>query len=94
MDDSRLKLLTTAEDVVKALGGGSAAARMVLRGTPQGISNAVARGRLPPSTFLIFTHELAERGFRAAPELWGILSVVSADPRLRGKSPAGEQRRG
>ncbi|MGY3277674.1 hypothetical protein [Bradyrhizobium sp. S3.7.6] len=74
MNDSRLQLLTTVESVLKALGGGSAAARMFEGGTPQIMSNAIARGRLPPSTFLIFTEELRERGYRAPPELWGIQS--------------------
>ena len=52
---------TTAAAVVDALGGGTEAANMV-GCTPQNICNAVRRGRLPPSTFLIFTDELARRG--------------------------------
>jgi hypothetical protein len=71
MIDSRHKLLSTVKDVLTALDGGSAAAR-IAGCTPQNMTNALARGRLPPSTFLIFADELAARGFRAPPELWGI----------------------
>jgi hypothetical protein len=71
MNDSRLTMISTAAAVVDALGGGTEAANMV-GCTPQNICNAVRRGRLPPSAFLIFTDELARRGFRARPQLWGI----------------------
>lgn len=85
MDDSRLKLLCTVESVVEAFGGGSAAARAV-GCSPQTITNAIARGRLPHPTFLIFADQLRRRGYRARPELWGI-KRVSADPRRWGIKP-------
>jgi hypothetical protein len=65
MIDSRHKLLSTVKDVLTALDGGSAAAR-IAGCTPQNMTNALARGRLPPSTFLIFADELAARLSRAA----------------------------
>jgi hypothetical protein len=71
MDDSQLKLVTTAAAVVDVLDGGTEAAGMA-GCSPSNISNAIRRGRLPASTFLIFRDELARRGFRAPPELWGI----------------------
>ena len=79
MDDSRLKLVTTVASVVDVLHGGTEAAGMV-GCTPQNISNAIRRGRLPPSTFLIFTDELARRGFRAPPQLWGIKPLKKRRP--------------
>jgi hypothetical protein len=71
MIDSRHKLLSTPKAVLSALDGGSAAARLA-GCTPQNMTNALARNRLPPSTFLIFTEELARRGFCAPSQLWGI----------------------
>jgi len=71
MIDSRRKLLSTVKEVLVALDGGSAAAR-IAGCSPQNMTNAISRGRLPPSTFLIFTKELAARGFNAPSELWGI----------------------
>lgn len=85
MVDLRLKLLTTVDGVLEALGGGSSAAR-IGGCSPQQISNGIARDRLPSKTFLIFTDELRSRGFRATPELWGIKSV-SADLRRQGIKP-------
>jgi hypothetical protein len=81
--DSHRKLLSTLKEVLAALDGGSAAARMA-GCTPQNMTNALARGRLPPSTFLIFTHELERRGYRASPRLWGI-----KPPRRRRKAGEG-----
>jgi hypothetical protein len=57
--------------VLAALGGQSAAAA-IAGCTAQNLCNAQRRGRLPPSTFLLFTEELATRGLRAPPQLWGI----------------------
>jgi len=73
MNDSRFKKLGTAAEVVDAVGGTFKAAE-IAECKPPAISNAIARGRLPSPTFLIFDAELAERGFRAPPELWGIRS--------------------
>jgi hypothetical protein len=71
MSDSSLKSLSTVDGVLEALGGGTAAARLAAC-TPQNLTNALRRGRLPASTFLIFSDELERRGFRAPAELWGI----------------------
>lgn len=71
MADSRPKKLHTAGEVLDALGGGSAAARLV-QSSPQSMTNARASNRLPYSSFLIFSGELARRGLQARPELWGI----------------------
>lgn len=71
MNDSRFKKLGTAAEVVDAVGGTFKAAE-IAGCKPPAISNAIARGRLPSPTFLIFEAELAERGLVASPELWGI----------------------
>ncbi len=71
MNDSRFQKLSSAREVVDAVGGTFKAA--ALAGCkPPAISNAIARGCLPSTTFLIFGAELAERGLTAPPELWGI----------------------
>lgn len=85
MNDSRLEQISTANDVLEALGGGTKAARLA-GCSPQNLSNAIRRGRLPPSTFVIFTEALRACGLAAPPELWGIKSE-SADPRQRGVEP-------
>jgi hypothetical protein len=73
MNDSQLTLISTAGDVIDALGGTAAAAKMLgTKAALQSISNARARNRLPSSTFLLFTDELARVGKRAPPALWGI----------------------
>lgn len=88
MIDSRLKLLSTAQAVIEALDGGTAAARLA-GCTPQNITNSLARGRLPARTFLIFTDELRDRGFRARASLWGIKERRAAAPRRGGDRQAG-----
>jgi len=71
MIDSSLQLIATVGAVLEALDGPSEAAD-IAGCTPQNLCNAQRRGRLPPSTFLLFMDELARRGFRAPPQLWGI----------------------
>ncbi|WP_338826747.1 hypothetical protein [Bradyrhizobium sp. 27S5] len=73
MNDSHFRKLSTAAAVVDAVGGTFKAAE-IADCKPPAISNAIARGRLPSPTFLIFEAELAERGLKAPPELWGIRS--------------------
>lgn len=73
MNDSRLTLISTAGDVIDALGGTAAAAKMLgTKAALQSISNARARNRLPHSTFLLFSDALAQIGKRAPSTLWGI----------------------
>jgi hypothetical protein len=82
MNDSRLKQIGSVDEVVEAVGGTFKAAALVRKAglscQPPAISNARARGTLPPATFLIFAEALAERGYRAPPELWRI-----KEPRAR-----------
>jgi hypothetical protein len=63
--------LRTATDVIKALDGTTAVARLTNR-KPQHVTNWRATGRLPAKTFLIISRALAERGMAAPPSLWGI----------------------
>jgi hypothetical protein len=73
--------LTTSSEVIDAVGGTAAAAALAATASPTGIcslpsvSNWRSSGRLPPYTFLVFTNELATRGFRASSMLWGIAPV-------------------
>lgn len=70
--------LTTAGDIIKALGGPTAVARLTGK-RPQNVVNWRAAGRLPPDTFLIIGDALAKQGKEAPASLWGIKSVVGAD---------------
>jgi hypothetical protein len=66
------KLLTT-DDVIRALGGGSALGRLVGR-TPQSVNHwrGAERGKFPAWTFLIIQAALRERGLKAPATLWGV----------------------
>jgi hypothetical protein len=63
--------LHTAGEVIDALGGTAATARLTGR-NPQHVSNWRASGRLPADTFLILQAELREREKQAPPAIWGI----------------------
>jgi hypothetical protein len=63
--------LTTASDVIDALDGTTAVARITGR-KPQHVTNWRASGRLPPATFLILSDALKGRGKAAPSSLWGI----------------------
>lgn len=63
--------LQSASEVIDALGGTAATARLTDR-RAQHVSNWRKTGRLPPDTFLVLKTELNERNCRASPELWGI----------------------
>jgi hypothetical protein len=63
--------LQAAGDVIDALGGTAATARLTGRKV-QHVSNWRASKRLPADTFLILQGELRERGLSAPPSLWGI----------------------
>jgi hypothetical protein len=62
-------VLNTARDVVQALGGTSAAAKLANR-SPQSITNAQRVNSLPAETFRVMTEALAEKGMTAPKELW------------------------
>ncbi|MCK1669408.1 hypothetical protein [Bradyrhizobium sp. 153] len=77
MDDSaagKSQVIKTAAGVIEALGGTVAAAR-VGETTPQSMTNARTRNRLPYPTFLILTEALSALGKSADPRLWGIKPV-------------------
>jgi hypothetical protein len=63
-------VLQTASEVIDALGGTSAAAKLVRR-FPQTMTRARKLNRLPAGTFRAMTKELSARGLSAPPELWG-----------------------
>lgn len=65
------KNLGTSSEVIDALGGTSATARLTGR-KPQHVTNWRASGRLPADTFLIVKKELKAIGHDAPPSLWGI----------------------
>lgn len=63
--------ITSMHEVVKALGGTSAVARLTGR-KPQNVSNWKASGHFPPNTFTTLTKALEDRGCTAPPSLWRI----------------------
>lgn len=67
--------LSTASEVIDALGGTSATARLTKRKL-QSVSNWRAEGRLPANTFLQIGAELKQRGFDAPPSVWGIAEAA------------------
>jgi hypothetical protein len=70
--------LTTASEVIDALGGTAKTATLAAPFSPkrtcslQSVTNWRSNGRLAPYTFLIFKTELEARGFSAPPMLWSI----------------------
>ena len=75
----RRRILRQAGTVIDALGGTFAVARLTDK-SPQEISNARTRNRLPPSTVLVMREELAARGYFAPASLWGALEPRSRKP--------------
>ena len=66
-----MRELHSAAEVIDALGGTAATARIAGR-KDQHVSNWRASGRLPADTFLILQAELRERTLSAPPSIWGI----------------------
>ena len=69
--------LQTAGEVIDALGGTAATARIAGR-KDQHVSNWRASGRLPADTFLILQAELRDRDLNAPPSIWGIREAEQA----------------
>lgn len=68
-----MRYLTTVADVVDALGGNAAVARMTGR-TPNAVTNWRARLNFPPDTFVALTAALAEAGCVAPASLWRMMA--------------------
>lgn len=64
--------LTTVDDVIDALGGTGATARLLGCKSMRPVSNWRSRGRLPADKFLLMQQALRDRGKTAPPSLWGI----------------------
>lgn len=69
--------LQTAGEVIDALGGTAATARITGR-KDQHVSNWRAAKKLPADTFLILQAELRARELDAPPSLWGIRAPEGA----------------
>ncbi len=67
------RALTSASEVIDALGGTTATSRITGRKGLTPVYNWRATGRLPADTFLVLQAKLAERGYTAPPALWGIV---------------------
>lgn len=69
--------LQTADEVIDALGGTAATARLTKR-KDQHVSNWRAARRLPPNTYLVIQRELVARRLSAPPSIWGIQDPEAA----------------
>lgn len=69
--------LTSAGDVIEALGGPTAVARLTDRQASQVVSNWKTANSFPPNTFLVLTTALRERGLRAPAALWRMVEPSS-----------------
>lgn len=65
------EVLQNASEVIDALGGTSAVARLTRR-RPQAVSNWRGTNRIPPDTVLVMRAALEEKGLRSDLALWGI----------------------
>ena len=70
-----IESLTTASDVIDALDGTTAVARIAGR-KPQHVTNWRASGRFPPNTYLVITEALREKGKSAPASLWGMKTAA------------------
>lgn len=69
-----MDILKSASDVIDALGGTAAMARLTSR-RMQSVSNWRAEGRLPAETFLVVGRALEDIGKSAPPSIWGIAAA-------------------
>lgn len=67
--------LRNANEVIDALGGTGATARLTNRKYDQAVSNWRKSGRLPADTFVVISNELKKMGLRADPSIWGMVEA-------------------
>lgn len=66
-----MPILSTASEVIDALGGTAVVARLTKR-SQQSVTNWRANGRIAPGVFLIMREALEQKGLQASPSIWGI----------------------
>lgn len=64
-------MLSTVDEVIEAVGGTAAAARLAGVGAPA-VSNWRSRGRIASEKFMIFADALREGGKEASPDVFGM----------------------
>jgi hypothetical protein len=71
--------LMSVRDIIAAIGGdeGNGPIAALTGRKTQHVTNWKTEGRLPADTFLVVSAKLAELGYRASPELWGITTPPS-----------------
>jgi hypothetical protein len=72
-----LNELDSARAIIAAIGGdeGNGPIAALTGRKTQHVTNWKTEDRLPADTFLIVSAKLAELGYRASPELWGITPI-------------------
>jgi hypothetical protein len=73
---SRVCPLGSTSDVIAALGGTAAVARLTGNRMTT-VSNWSSRRRFPARTFVVVSTELEKRGLSASPALWGMDAASS-----------------
>jgi hypothetical protein len=66
-----LTMITTAVEVMEALGGNVGVGRLT-GGKPSAVSNWKTFGKFPANQYVVMIEALRERGFDAPPSLWGM----------------------
>jgi hypothetical protein len=65
--------LWKVEDVIKVLGGPSAAARLTRRRSPGTVCSWSTKGQIPPKFYMVIKTALEDKGFYASPAIFGFL---------------------
>lgn len=73
-----IRELHSAGDVIDALGGSTAVARLTGREGSQAASNWRASNSFPANTFIVLTDALARQGYSAPQALWRMVEPVQA----------------
>ncbi len=68
--------INTADEVVDRLGGPAAVSRLI-GVSIQAVTNAKARGALPPEWFVVLSKALNEKNLYAPPALWRMRESVA-----------------
>lgn len=71
------RTLKTVDEVIDAVGGTSAAARLTER-KPNHVSNWRAEKRIAAETFLMFKAQLTKQKLKAPSSLWGIREAIKS----------------
>lgn len=73
-------MLSSVDEVIKALGGNAAVASLARVGRPS-VSNWIKRGRISHGSSMIIREALADLGMEATPSVFGFKEVADQEAR-------------